>query len=69
MVFAHFHQCGTPLFFVLAGGYQTPIEEKLLPLHLNTFRAAFNEYCPPPEDPAQTETIKKLSSLEKERSA
>ena len=34
-----------PVFFVLAGGYQTPIEEKLLPLHLNTFKAAFEEYC------------------------
>ena len=45
MVFAHFHKSGTPLFFVLAGGYQTPIEEKLVPLHLNTFKAAFEEYC------------------------
>ena len=34
-----------PVLFVLAGGYQTPIEEKLLPLHLNTFKAAFEEYC------------------------
>ena len=34
-----------PVLFVLAGGYQTPIEEKLVPLHLNTFRAAFEEYC------------------------
>lgn len=45
MVFAYFHKSGTPLFFVLAGGYQTPIEEKLVPLHLNTFKAAFEEYC------------------------
>jgi acetoin utilization deacetylase AcuC-like enzyme len=29
-----------PVLFVLAGGYQEPIKEKLLPLHLNTFRAA-----------------------------
>jgi acetoin utilization deacetylase AcuC-like enzyme len=34
-----------PVLFVLAGGYQTPIEEKLVPLHLNTFKAAFEEYC------------------------
>ena len=34
-----------PVLFVLAGGYQTPIEEKLLPLHLNTFKAAWDEYC------------------------
>jgi len=46
IVFAHFHRSGTPLFFVLAGGYQTPIEEKLVPLHLNTFKAAFEEYFP-----------------------
>ena len=36
-----------PVLFVLAGGYQTPIEEKLVPLHLNTFKAAFEEYCLP----------------------
>jgi len=66
MVFAHFHQSGTPLFFVLAGGYQTPIEEKLLPLHLNTFRAAFEEYCPPPEERSETESNKKLSSRDHE---
>lgn len=34
-----------PVLFVLAGGYQTPIEEKLVPLHLNTFKAAYEEYC------------------------
>lgn len=44
MVFAHCHRRGTPVLFVLAGGYQTPIEEKLLPLHLNTFKAAFEEF-------------------------
>lgn len=33
-----------PVLFVLTGGYQTPIEEKLLPLHLNTFKAALEEY-------------------------
>ena len=33
-------QKGLPLLFVLAGGYQEPIREKLLPLQLNTFRAA-----------------------------
>jgi len=34
-----------PVLFVLAGGYQTPIEEKLVPLHLNSFKAAYEEYC------------------------
>lgn len=29
-----------PVLFVLAGGYQEPINSKLLPLHLNTFKAA-----------------------------
>lgn len=29
-----------PFFFVLAGGYQEPMEEKLVPLHLKTFEAA-----------------------------
>lgn len=43
-VFAFFRQKNIPLFFVLAGGYQEPIESKLLPLHVNTFRAAFEAY-------------------------
>jgi acetoin utilization deacetylase AcuC-like enzyme len=29
-----------PFFFVLAGGYQEPMEEKLVPLHLKTFQIA-----------------------------
>jgi acetoin utilization deacetylase AcuC-like enzyme len=29
-----------PVLFVLAGGYQTPIDTKLVPLHVNTFKAA-----------------------------
>jgi acetoin utilization deacetylase AcuC-like enzyme len=29
-----------PFFFVLAGGYQEPMEEKLVPLHVKTFEAA-----------------------------
>lgn len=29
-----------PFFFVLAGGYQQPMEEKLIPLHLKTFEIA-----------------------------
>ena len=33
-----------PVLFVLAGGYQEPIETELLPLHLNTFRAAHAVY-------------------------
>lgn len=30
-----------PVLFVLAGGYQEPIEDKLMPLHVNTFEEAF----------------------------
>ncbi|MFN0069102.1 MAG: histone deacetylase [Limisphaerales bacterium] len=33
-----------PVFFVLAGGYQTPIRTKLVPLHLLTFQAAWEAY-------------------------
>ena len=33
-----------PTFFVLAGGYQEPLEEKLVPLHVNTFKAAHEVY-------------------------
>jgi len=29
-----------PFFFVLAGGYQEPIEDVLVPLHLHTFETA-----------------------------
>jgi hypothetical protein len=35
---------GIPVFFVLAGGYQEPIDTKLVPLHLNAFRAAFDTH-------------------------
>jgi len=45
LVFRFCKSEGMPVLFVLAGGYQDPIEEKLLPLHLNTFKAAFEEYC------------------------
>jgi acetoin utilization deacetylase AcuC-like enzyme len=31
---------GIPFFFVLAGGYQEPMEEKLVPLHVRTFEIA-----------------------------
>ncbi len=31
---------GIPFFFVLAGGYQEPMEEKLVPLHVQTFETA-----------------------------
>ena len=40
IVFEFCRSKGIPVLFVLAGGYQEPIETKLLPLHLNTFRAA-----------------------------
>ena len=40
VVFEFCHRKDFPVLFVLAGGYQEPILTKLLPLHLNTFRAA-----------------------------
>ena len=33
-----------PVLFVLAGGYQEPIREKLMPLHVNTFEEAFRSF-------------------------
>jgi acetoin utilization deacetylase AcuC-like enzyme len=33
-------ELGIPFFFVLAGGYQEPMEEKLVPLHVKTFEIA-----------------------------
>lgn len=44
MVFEFMKNKNTPVMFVLAGGYQRPIKEKLVPLHLNTFRAAYKTY-------------------------
>jgi len=35
-----FIELGIPFFFVLAGGYQEPMEEKLVPLHVQTFEIA-----------------------------
>ena len=43
-VFRFCQEANYPTFFVLAGGYQEPIQEKLVPLHLNTFRAAYEVY-------------------------
>ena len=43
-VFQLFRKAGIPVFIVLAGGYQEPIETALVPLHLNTFRAAHEVY-------------------------
>ena len=43
-VFTKLKAANMPTMFVLAGGYQTPIEEKLVPLHLNTFKAAHEVY-------------------------
>jgi acetoin utilization deacetylase AcuC-like enzyme len=39
-VFAFCRALAIPMFFVLAGGYQEPISERLVPLHVNTFKAA-----------------------------
>ena len=39
-VFSFCLKQNVPILFVLAGGYQEPIETKLLPLQENTFRAA-----------------------------
>lgn len=44
IVFEFCRESRIPTMFVLAGGYQKPIEEKLAPLHAATFAAAFNEY-------------------------
>ena len=35
-------ELGIPFFFVLAGGYQEPMEDKLVPLHVRTFQIAAN---------------------------
>jgi acetoin utilization deacetylase AcuC-like enzyme len=43
-------ELGIPFFFVLAGGYQEPMEEKLVPLHVQTFEIA-----------AQTKTLSTAS--------
>ena len=40
LVFQFCWQNQMPVCFVLAGGYQTPIETRLVPLHVNTFKAA-----------------------------
>ena len=40
MVFELCAKNSIPVLFVLAGGYQEPIETKLVPLHVNTFEAA-----------------------------
>ena len=43
-VFEFCRKSGIPTFFVLAGGYQEPIETKLAPLHVATFAAAWEAY-------------------------
>ena len=44
IVFEFLSKRGIPTMFVLAGGYQEPIETKLLPLHVNTFEEASITY-------------------------
>lgn len=44
-VFQETRKRGIPILFVLAGGYQRPIETKLAPLHVNTFMAASEVYA------------------------
>lgn len=39
-VFEGLKERNIPVLFVLAGGYQRPIKEKLVPLHVNTFEEA-----------------------------
>lgn len=46
IVFQRCKERRTPVLFVLAGGYQEPIKTKLLPLHVNTFRAAKEVWMP-----------------------
>ncbi len=43
-VFEFCKDVNIPVMFVLAGGYQEPIDEKLAPLHVNTFASAFRVY-------------------------
>ena len=43
-VFRYCREARCATFFVLAGGYQEPIEKTLVPLHLNTFRAGYETY-------------------------
>lgn len=43
-VFDFLNKESVPTMFVLAGGYQEPINEKLVPLHLNTFKSAYEVY-------------------------
>ena len=45
IVFEALKERGIPVMFVLAGGYQTPIETKLMPLHLATFEEAAEVFC------------------------
>jgi acetoin utilization deacetylase AcuC-like enzyme len=40
MVFKFCARHSIPVLFVLAGGYQEPVETKLVPLHVNTFETA-----------------------------
>ena len=46
IVFTFCKQHKLPVLFVLAGGYQTPIEDTLLTLHVNTFKAAQQVFGP-----------------------
>ena len=43
-VFSQTKNLNIPTMFVLAGGYQVPIKELLVPLHLNTFKEACKVY-------------------------
>lgn len=43
-VFDGLRDRNVPVLFVLAGGYQEPIREKLMPLHVNTFEEAFRSF-------------------------
>jgi acetoin utilization deacetylase AcuC-like enzyme len=44
LVFDFIHKSHIPSFFVLAGGYQEPIETALVPLHVQTFKAAVEAF-------------------------
>tara|TARA_Y100000310_G_C20669541_1_gene809468 strand:- start:788 stop:1702 length:915 start_codon:yes stop_codon:yes gene_type:complete len=44
VVFSRLKNSNVPTMFVLAGGYQEPVKKKLVPLHLNTFKAAHEVY-------------------------
>ncbi len=53
LVFDELRRRKIPVLFVLAGGYQEPIKEELMPLHVNTFEEAFQSCNEQPRVPVK----------------